>query len=51
MADTCAQQGEIGALLRREGLYRLLQDKRREQRRAGALQALTLTKASKYLSR
>ena len=39
-ADACTQRGEIGALLRREGLYRSHLDKWREQRRAGALQAL-----------
>ncbi len=40
-ADACTQRGEIGALLRREGLYRSHLDKWRAQRRAGALQALT----------
>ena len=40
-ADACTQRGEIGALLRREGLYRSHLDKWREQRRAGAFQALT----------
>ena len=40
-ADACTQRGEIGALLRREGLYRSHLDKWREQRQAGALQALT----------
>jgi transposase-like protein len=39
-ADACMQRGEIGALLRREGLYRSHLDKWREQRRTGALQAL-----------
>ena len=39
-ADACTQRGAIGALLRREGLYRSHLDKWREQRRAGALQAL-----------
>jgi transposase-like protein len=39
-ADACSQRGEIGALLRREGLYRSHLDKWRAQRRAGALQAL-----------
>jgi transposase-like protein len=39
-ADACTQHGEIGALLRREGLYRSHLDKWREQRRRGALQAL-----------
>jgi len=40
-ADACTQRGAIGALLRREGLYRSHLDKWREQRRAGAMQALT----------
>ena len=39
-ADACTQPGQIGALLRREGLYRSLLDKWRKQRRAGSLQAL-----------
>jgi transposase len=39
-ADACTQPGQIGALLRREGLYRLLLDKWRKQRREGSLQAL-----------
>ena len=39
-ADACTPRGAIGALLRREGLYRSHLDKWREQRRAGALQAL-----------
>ena len=40
-ADACTQRGEIGALLRREGLYWSHLDKWRKQRRAGAFQALT----------
>jgi transposase-like protein len=32
-ADACTQRGQIGALLRREGLYRSHLDKWREQRR------------------
>ena len=40
-ADACTQRGAIGALMRREGLYRSHLDKWREQRRAGAMQALT----------
>ncbi len=40
-ADACTQRGQIGALLRREGLYRSHLDKWREQRRVGVLQALT----------
>jgi transposase len=39
-ADACTKPGEIGALLRREGLYRSLLDKWRSQRRKGTLQAL-----------
>ena len=39
-ADACTQRGELGAVLRREGLYRSHLDKWREQRRVGALQAL-----------
>jgi transposase-like protein len=39
-ADACSQRGEIGALLRREGLYSSLLDKWRKQRDRGALQAL-----------
>jgi transposase len=39
-ADACARPGEIGALLRREGIYRSLLDKWRQQRRQGTLQAL-----------
>jgi transposase len=40
-ADACTQPGQIGALLRREGLYRSHLDKWRKQRRAGTLQALS----------
>jgi len=40
-ADTCTQPGAIGALLRREGLYRSHLDKWRAQRQAGGFQALT----------
>jgi transposase-like protein len=40
-ADACTERGAIGALLRREGLYRSHLDKWREQRRAGGSQALT----------
>ncbi len=39
-ADACTKRGEIGALLRREGLYSSHLDKWREQRRKGTLQAL-----------
>ena len=43
-ADAATQPGEIGALLRREGLYSSLLDKWRHQRRQGSLQALTAQK-------
>ncbi len=36
-ADACSQLGEIGALLRREGLYSSHLSKWRQQRDAGAL--------------
>ena len=38
--DQCTEPGEIGALLRREGLYSSLLSKWREQREAGALAGL-----------
>ena len=40
-ADTCTKPGQIGALMRREGLYRSHLDKWRKQRREGTLQALS----------
>jgi transposase-like protein len=39
-ADTCKEPGEIGALLRREGLYSSLLTAWRRQRDAGALEGL-----------
>jgi transposase-like protein len=39
-AERCTRPGEIGALLRREGLYSSHLDKWRKQRRRGGLQAL-----------
>jgi len=39
-ADACSQPGEIGALLRREGLYSSHLSKWRQQRDAGALEGL-----------
>lgn len=39
-ADASTKPGQIGALLRREGLYRSHLDKWRKQRREGTLQAL-----------
>jgi len=40
-ADACTRPGEIGALLRREGLYTSHLSAWRRQREQGALQALT----------
>jgi transposase len=40
-ADQCSKPGEIGALLRREGLYSSLLSSWREQREAGALKGLS----------
>jgi len=40
-ADTCAQRGEVGALLRREGLYSSHLNTWRHQRARGELQGLT----------
>jgi transposase len=39
-ADACKERGEIGALLRREGLYHSHLDKWRQQRHRSALQGL-----------
>ena len=39
-ADACAKPGDVGALLRREGLYSSLLTEWRRQRERGALQAL-----------
>lgn len=39
-ADGCSRPGEVGALLRREGLYSSLLTEWRRQRERGALQAL-----------
>jgi len=43
-ADACTERGQIGALLRREGLYSSHLDKWRKQRQQGALKALTSQK-------
>lgn len=43
-ADACTQPGEIGALLRREGLYASHLSNWRHQRDQGALQGLTPAK-------
>jgi transposase-like protein len=39
-ADHCGEWGQVGAMLRREGLYHSHLDKWRKQRDAGALDAL-----------
>jgi len=39
-AEACSRPGEIGALVRREGLYSAHLSKWRQQRDAGALEAL-----------
>ena len=43
-AETCTQPGEVGALLRREGLYSSHLTTWRQQRRRGELQGLTPAK-------
>src|ERR671917_2393791 len=43
-ADACRERGELGALLRREGIYGSLLAKWREQRAKGSLQALSAQK-------
>lgn len=43
-ADRCTKPGEVGALLRREGLYSSLLSVWRRQREAGGLAALTPSK-------
>ena len=43
-ADTCTQRGEVGALLRREGLYSSHLTTWRHQRQRGELQGLTPAK-------
>ena len=40
-ADACTDRGDVGALLRREGIYSSHLDKWRQQRQRGVLQALT----------
>src|SRR5712692_10101327 len=46
-ADACLRLGEIGALLRREGLYSSLLTEWRRAREAGALQALSRPRGRK----
>jgi transposase len=45
--DACTRPGEIGALLRREGLYSSLLSEWRKQREAGSLQALSRPRGPK----
>ncbi len=46
-ADACTQAGELGSLLRREGLYSSLLSEWRKQRKAGALKALSKKRGRK----
>jgi len=46
-ADACSRPGEVGALLRREGLYSSLLSEWRKQRKAGSLQALSRPRGRK----
>ena len=46
-ADACSKPGEIGALLRREGLYSSLLSKWRQQRDASALAGLSKKRGRK----
>jgi transposase len=46
-ADQCKKPGELGALLRREGLYRSLLQKWREQRETAEQEALTPRKVGR----
>ena len=50
-ADACTQRGEIGALLRREGLYSSHLDTWRKQRDEGQLQGLTGKKRGRKAER
>jgi len=46
-AEACTRPGEVGALLRREGLYSSLLSEWRKQRDAGSLQALSRPRGRK----
>ncbi len=46
-ADGCSAPGEVGALLRREGLYSSILSEWRKQRDAGSLQALSRPRGRK----
>jgi len=50
-ADACGEMGEIGALLRREGLYTSNLSAWREQRRVGALSGLSPRKRGRKARR
>ena len=50
-ADSCSRPGEVGALLRREGLYSSLLSEWRKQREAGSLQALERPRGRKPADR
>jgi transposase len=50
-AEACRQPGEVGALLRREGLYSGHLSKWRRQREAGALEALERPRGRKPVDR
>src|SRR5580704_14185742 len=50
-ADACSLPGEIGALLRREGLYSSILSEWRKQRDAGALEALERPRGRKPADR
>ena len=50
-ADACSESGEVGALLRREGLYTSHLNYWRKQRDAGALEALGRVRGRKRADR
>ena len=50
-ADACVRPGEVGALLRREGLYSSLLSEWRKQREAGSLEALERPRGRKPADR
>src|SRR6516162_8222977 len=50
-ADACTQPGEIGALVRREGIYTSHLSKWRKQRDAGSLEALGRPRGRKPVDR
>jgi transposase len=50
-ADACSRPGEVGALLRREGLYSSLLSEWRKQREAGSLEALERPRGRKPADR